>query len=98
MRNGETHGLLIGPHSSNLLSEVILTVVDKILYDKGYRFVRNIDDYDCYVGSQDDAKLFLRDLEEILREFDLPLDIGTVYSEHFVNNRSKPLTNKNLLF
>ena len=25
-------------------------------------------------------------------------DIGTVYSEHFVNNSAKPLTNKNLLF
>ena len=29
MRNGETHGLLIGPHTSNLLSEIILTVVEK---------------------------------------------------------------------
>ena len=36
MRNGETHGLLIGPHTSNLISEIILTVVDKRLYDKGY--------------------------------------------------------------
>lgn len=34
MRNGETHGLLIGPHASNLLAEIILTVVDKELYDK----------------------------------------------------------------
>lgn len=74
MRNGETHGLLIGPHASNLLSEIILTVVDKKLYDKGYRYVRNIDDYDCYVDSHDEAQRFLRDLEEALREFDLPLN------------------------
>ena len=74
MRNGETHGLLIGPHASNLLSEIIMTVVDKKLYDKGYRFARNIDDYDCYVGSHDEANVFLRDLEEALREFDLPLN------------------------
>lgn len=74
MRNGETHGLLIGPHASNLLSEIILTVVDKKLYDKGYRYVRNIDDYDCYVDSFDAAQRFLRDLEEALREFDLPLN------------------------
>ena len=74
MRNGETHGLLIGPHASNLLSEIILTVVDKKLYDKGYRYARNIDDYDCYVDSRDTAQLFLRDLEEALREFDLPLN------------------------
>lgn len=74
MRNGETHGLLIGPHASNLLSEIVLTVVDKKLYDKGYRYVRNIDDYDCYVNSHDEAQRFLRDLEEALREFDLPLN------------------------
>ena len=74
MRNGETHGLLIGPHVSNLLAEIILTVVDKKLYDKGYRHVRNIDDYDCYVDSYDEAQRFLRDLEESLREFDLQLN------------------------
>lgn len=74
MRNGENHGLLIGPHASNLLSEIILTVVDKKLYDKGHRYTRNIDDYDCYVDSRDTAQLFLRDLEEALREFDLPLN------------------------
>ena len=74
MKNGETHGLLIGPHASNLLSELILTVVDKKLYDAGYRYSRNIDDYDCYVGSYDEAQRFLRELEETLREYDLPLN------------------------
>ena len=74
MRNGETHGLLIGPHASNLLSEIILTVVDRKLYEKGYRYARNIDDYDCYVSTHDEAQRFLRDLEETLRDFDLPLN------------------------
>lgn len=74
MRNGETHGLLIGPHASNLLAEIILTVVDKELYNKGYRYVRNIDDYDCYVTSRDEAQRFLQDLEQELRKFDLPLN------------------------
>lgn len=74
MKNGETHGLLIGPYASNLLSEVILTVVDKNMYDKGYRYNRNIDDYECYVESYEKAQCFLHDLEEALREFDLPLN------------------------
>ncbi len=74
MRDGETHGLLIGPHASNILSEIVLTVVDKKLYDKGYRFIRNIDDYDCFVASYEEAQLFLRDLQQALREFDLPLN------------------------
>lgn len=74
LKNGETHGLLIGPYASNLLSEVILTVIDKKLYDKGYRYYRNIDDYECYVESIERAQCFLHDLEEALREFDLPLN------------------------
>ena len=74
IKNGETHGLLIGPHASNLLSELILTVVDKKLYDHGYRYLRNIDDYDCYVNNYEQAESFLRDLETALREFDLPLN------------------------
>ena len=72
MKYGETHGLLIGPHTSNLLSEIILTVVDKKL--RRYNYYRNIDDYDCYVDSYENAQLFLRDLEDALREFDLPLN------------------------
>ena len=74
VKYGETHGLLIGPHASNLISELILTVVDKQLYEKGYRYARNIDDYDCYVDSYERAECFLRDLEEVLREYDLPLN------------------------
>lgn len=74
VKYGETHGLLIGPHASNLISELILTVVDKWLYNKEYRYVRNIDDYDCYVNSYEQAECFLRDLEEALKEFDLSLN------------------------
>ena len=74
VKYGETHGLLIGPHASNLISEIILTVVDKQLYKKGYRYIRNIDDYDCYVNSYERAECFVRDLEEVLKEFDLPLN------------------------
>lgn len=74
MRNGETHELLIGPHASNLISEIILTLVDKKLYDQGYRYFRNIDDYECYVESYDEAQRFLLDLEETIREFNLTLN------------------------
>ena len=75
MKDGETHGLLIGPHTSNLLSEIILTAVDRKLQYKGnYKYYRNIDDYDCYVNSYEEAQMFLSDLEETLKEFDLSLN------------------------
>lgn len=74
IKSGETHGLLIGPHASNLLSEIILVVVDKVLYDKGYRFIRYIDDYSCYVESNEKAQDFISDLSDTLQEFDLQLN------------------------
>ena len=74
LKDRETHGLLIGPHASNLISEIILTVVDHILYDKGWRYIRNIDDYTCFVESREKADCFITDLIDELRKFDLTLN------------------------
>lgn len=72
-KNGETHGLLIGPHTSNLLSEIILCKIDEALNQK-WDYIRNIDDYCCYVKSRDEADDFLVDLNRCLREYDLSLN------------------------
>lgn len=73
-KSKETHGLIIGPHTSNIISEIILTVIDHNLYDKGWRYVRNIDDYTCFVESRDKADAFITDLINELNEFDLSLN------------------------
>lgn len=72
-KNGETHGVLIGPHTSNILSEIILCRVDKELTPK-YDYIRNIDDYTCYVSSRDEAERFLVDLNAELEKYDLSLN------------------------
>lgn len=74
MRNGETHGLMIGPHASNLLAELILTDVDKKLLDQGYQFIRNIDDYTCVTETNEAAQAFITDLARELRAYDLSLN------------------------
>ena len=74
IKNGETHGLIIGPHASNLLSEIILTSIDNRLYHKDWRYTRNIDDYSAYVRTYEDGQKFLRKLGEELRNFDLSLN------------------------
>ena len=74
VRNGETHGLLIGPHASNLLAETILVAVDSKLVQMGWKYVRHIDDYACYVRSRDEAEQFVRSLAAELRKFDLSLN------------------------
>lgn len=69
LKNRETHGFLIGPHASNILSEIILTAIDYQLKD--YSFLRYIDDYTCYVESYEQAQAFIIDLSKCLRDFGL---------------------------
>ena len=68
----ETCGLLIGPHTSNLLSEIILTSVDAQL--SNYNYVRYIDDITYYAKSEDDAELFIRKLSSELKKYELLLN------------------------
>lgn len=68
----ETCGLLIGPHTSNLLSEIILTSVDAQL--SNYNYVRYIDDITYYAKSEDAAELFIRKLSIELKKYELLLN------------------------
>ena len=72
-KNGETHGVLIGPHASNLIGEIILTCVDSELAGR-WKYIRNIDDYTCYVEDREKAQLFLVELATALRKYDLTLN------------------------
>lgn len=72
--NGETHGIPIGPHASNVVSELLLTSVDKALFDNGFRFERAIDDYSCYVETHDEAEQFIIRLETELQKYGLTLN------------------------
>ncbi len=74
LKEAETHGILIGPHASNIISEIVLVAVDKKLTDKGYEYIRNIDDYTCYVKTYEDAEKFLIDLSSELKKFNLVLN------------------------
>lgn len=58
LKHGETNGVLIGPHSSNLISEIILVTVDNELTKQDFKYIRNIDDYTCYVDSYEESDRF----------------------------------------
>lgn len=75
IRDRQTNGLLIGPHSSNIIAEIVLTKVDSQLLEKGYKKLkRYIDDYEFYAESYDEAESFLHDLSLFLREFELSIN------------------------
>jgi hypothetical protein len=74
IHDGETHGLIIGPHASNLLSEIILTKIDQELHKNDFKFIRNIDDYSCFVETYEKGRRFLVVLHEQLRYYGLLLN------------------------
>ena len=73
IKNEETNGLLIGPHTSNFLSEIVLSCIDNELADK-YNYIRNIDDFTCFVKTEDEAERFLLDLNDTLKKYELSLN------------------------
>lgn len=70
--NRETHGIPIGPHTSNILSEIVLCAVDKELSE--YSYIRDIDDYECYVESEEVGKQFLLHLSNSLNKYGLRIN------------------------
>lgn len=81
LKRNETHGVPVGPATSNIINEVILGKVDEALTTAGYKFVRYIDDYKCYCPSRDKADEFLRDLERELGKYLLLLNTKKVTVE-----------------
>ena len=74
-KRNETHGVPIGPATSSIVCEIILSAVDKRLRDDGFLFRRYIDDYTCYCKTHDDAKAFLHLLGVELSKYKLSLNL-----------------------
>ena len=74
-RDRQTNGLLIGPHASNIISEIILTQIDADLQAKGHLKVkRHVDDYRFYAGTYEEAEKFIKDLGLALRAYEISLN------------------------
>lgn len=74
-RDRQTNGLLIGPHASNIIAEIILTSIDTALQAKKHkRLTRHIDDYTYYADTYEDAERFLKDLGLSLRTYEMALN------------------------
>lgn len=74
LKRGETQGIAIGPATSNIISEAILSKIDEVL-SKDFSYFRYIDDYTCYCKTFEEGQLFLRCLREELKKYKLVLNI-----------------------
>ena len=68
MNGTQTNGLLTGPFTSRVSSEIILSELDRIL-KKEYDFVRYVDDYNFYFSTQEEANNAIPKIASILSEY-----------------------------
>lgn len=73
-KNNETNGIIVGPFTSRIISELILARIDKILSEKRFVFKRYVDDYKFYFRSESQAQESLPIIEKVLNEFNLTLN------------------------
>lgn len=74
-RDRQTNGLLIRPHASNIISEIVLTRIDAELHASGYRkVVRHVDDYRFFADTFDEAELFVKALGMNLRTYEMSIN------------------------
>ena len=73
-RDGQTNGLLIGPHTSNVMAELVLARIDRELVKCHGRYKRHIDDYEYAAKTYAEAERFVRHLSLLLRQYDLTIN------------------------
>ncbi|WP_299619302.1 RNA-directed DNA polymerase [uncultured Tenacibaculum sp.] len=71
-QRNETVGIPIGPDTSSIISELVLSQIDKELLN--YKYFRFIDDYKCYCKSKEEADTFIKKLSKELEKFNLRLN------------------------
>lgn len=72
-RRAETNGVSVGPGTSSLAAEIVLSQIDRAL-QRRFKYERFIDDYRCYAESRSEAQSFLNLLEAELAKYSLYLN------------------------
>ena len=72
LQRNETVGIPIGPDSSSIISEIILSKIDKAL--SKYNYFRFIDDFKCYCNSKEESDNFIKSLSKELEKYHLRLN------------------------
>ncbi len=87
----ETHGILVGPEFSRMFAEVILTRIDKNVYDalkqcgiyykKDYEIIRFIDDIFVFCSSRDNLEVIEKTIKDCIKEYKLSINVKKQFVE-----------------
>lgn len=92
----KTNGLLTGTFSSRLISEALLTRIDKDLKNQNLNFVRYVDDYEFFIYD-DDVETIKNKVNNIFRQYGLTINSEKISIEDFpyfvYNNLNKLFKN-----
>lgn len=72
--NKESNGILTGPFTSRIYSEIVMAAVDKELRKRGYIFKRYVDDFKFYFRSNYEAQRAIIDTAKVFAEFNLTIN------------------------
>ncbi|NJL18897.1 MAG: RNA-directed DNA polymerase, partial [Bdellovibrionaceae bacterium] len=73
-QDGQTNGIPIGPDTSLLIAEILLTQVDRKLTSRRLKGIRYVDDYELVFDTEAEALKALSKLEHALLEYELHLN------------------------
>lgn len=96
--NGKrTNGILPGLLLSRIISEALLSCIDKEIENKGINFARYVDDYEIFIYDENDIDKIENTISDILRKYFLMLNSQKTRYEKFpyyvVDNLDKILCN-----
>lgn len=74
INNNETKGIPTGPLSSRVVSEIILSEVDRELRNKQYKFRRYVDDYNFFFKDKISAESAISEIQNILYDYKLHIN------------------------
>jgi len=73
-KNTETNGIVVGPFTSRIFSEMIMAELDRKLIERGFVFRRYVDDYKFYFRTESQAQESLPIIEKVLNEYCLNIN------------------------
>ena len=82
-KNSETNGILTGPFTSRIFSEIIFSAIDKKFVGKEFVFKRYVDDFRFYFRTREKAEESVPKIESILNEYNLNLNLSKIAIEQF---------------